>query len=87
MRNWLTVRLNYLDNEFVKKSNIKQIDNDLQCPCQIYVYSLTGQLISIGQSDNASGMLLNNNLERGVYIINIQGVNSNKIHKITVKQY
>jgi hypothetical protein len=86
MQDWIIERLKFLDSKFDYTTGIQEIKNQqMQCPCNIHVYNMSGQLIKTIYSLSVENKELYNNLNRGIYLIHTQSPYLYKVQKIVIE--
>jgi hypothetical protein len=85
MEDWIAERLKFLDNEFNNTTGIPEIDDKkIQCPCDIRIYNVNGQLVKAIYSTNLEEEKPDINLNRGIYIFHIQNSDLREVKKVIV---
>jgi hypothetical protein len=85
MQEWIAERLKFLDKEFDYTTAIPIVEeSDIQYPCNVHVYNINGQFVKSIYLTNTEDKTLYFNLNKGIYILHFQNLNTKKVEKLNV---
>jgi spore coat protein CotH len=86
MEEWITKRLQFLDDAFDAETAIQGVEKHItHYPCHIQIYNLNGQLLKTLYATNPEDKLLHSNLKQGIYFVRFRNVNVNMVKKAIVR--